>query len=255
VVGKPAEFMLANIADKFGLQRGQICMVGDRLDTDILFGKNGGLTTMLVLSGGCLFCVRACGLAAFGVDWVDGCRPVLLGGASGVGATGRAQSRQCVLGCCAGCRGRCDHQMSSWAPALAQAWPLTLCLLRPLRAAPALAGVTTEEQLLSPDNAIHPDCYMDDLAGLLEVQQVAAWSSFVSAAQFSAAQRTSWRACWRCSKSPPWCSGAAMLQRSAASTAQQATAGSPARSMSTAAPGYARRQQLPLPAQPPLIVL
>jgi hypothetical protein len=60
VVGKPAEFMLANIADKFGLQRGQICMVGDRLDTDILFGKNGGLTTMLVLSGGCLCSVRAC---------------------------------------------------------------------------------------------------------------------------------------------------------------------------------------------------
>lgn len=29
----------------------QICMVGDRLDTDILFGKNGGLTTMLCLSG------------------------------------------------------------------------------------------------------------------------------------------------------------------------------------------------------------
>ena len=51
MVGKPAEFMLANIADKFGLRRDQICMVGDRLDTDILFGKNGGLTTMLVLSG------------------------------------------------------------------------------------------------------------------------------------------------------------------------------------------------------------
>ncbi len=29
----------------------QICMCGDRLDTDVLFGKNGGLTTMLVLSG------------------------------------------------------------------------------------------------------------------------------------------------------------------------------------------------------------
>jgi hypothetical protein len=40
--------------------------------------------------------------------------------------------------------------------------------------AAAAAGVTTEEQLLSPDNAIHPDCYMDDLAGLLEVQKVAA---------------------------------------------------------------------------------
>jgi len=38
VVGKPAEFMLSNIAEKFGLQRNQICMVGDRLDTDILFG-------------------------------------------------------------------------------------------------------------------------------------------------------------------------------------------------------------------------
>jgi hypothetical protein len=51
-VGKPAEFMLDNIAKTFNLQRHQICMVGDRLDTDILFGKNGGLTTCLVLSGG-----------------------------------------------------------------------------------------------------------------------------------------------------------------------------------------------------------
>lgn len=51
VVGKPAEFMLADIANKFGLKRSQICMVGDRLDTDILFGADGGLTTMLVLSG------------------------------------------------------------------------------------------------------------------------------------------------------------------------------------------------------------
>ncbi|KAK9822700.1 hypothetical protein WJX81_003938 [Elliptochloris bilobata] len=51
VVGKPAEFMLANIATQFGLHRNQICMVGDRLDTDILFGQQGGLSTMLVLSG------------------------------------------------------------------------------------------------------------------------------------------------------------------------------------------------------------
>lgn len=51
MVGKPAEFMLENIANQFGLKRSQICMVGDRLDTDILFGQNGGLTTMLVLSG------------------------------------------------------------------------------------------------------------------------------------------------------------------------------------------------------------
>lgn len=51
IVGKPADFMLKSIADRFQLKREQICMVGDRLDTDILFGKNGGLTTCLVLSG------------------------------------------------------------------------------------------------------------------------------------------------------------------------------------------------------------
>lgn len=82
VVGKPAEFMLENIAHKFNLRREQICMVGDRLDTDILFGQNGGLTTMLCLS-----------------------------------------------------------------------------------------GVTTEGQLLSPENTIHPDTYVDSLAALLEVKQ------------------------------------------------------------------------------------
>jgi ribonucleotide monophosphatase NagD (HAD superfamily) len=35
-----------------GLQRGRACMVGDRLDTDILFGNSGGLkATLLVLTG------------------------------------------------------------------------------------------------------------------------------------------------------------------------------------------------------------
>ena len=33
------------------------------------------------------------------------------------------------------------------------------------------AGVTTEEQLLSPANGIHPDAYMESLACLLEVKQ------------------------------------------------------------------------------------
>ncbi|KAL4587999.1 hypothetical protein LXL04_000877 [Taraxacum kok-saghyz] len=35
----------------FGISKSQICMVGDRLDTDILFGQNGGCKTLLVLSG------------------------------------------------------------------------------------------------------------------------------------------------------------------------------------------------------------
>eukprot|EP00892_Ulva_mutabilis_P002659 jgi/Ulvmu1/12394/UM009_0040.1 len=51
VVGKPAAFMLEDIAAKFGLEPAQICMVGDRLDTDIQFGLRGGLSTALVLSG------------------------------------------------------------------------------------------------------------------------------------------------------------------------------------------------------------
>lgn len=82
VVGKPSYFMLDNIATQFGLNKDQICMVGDRLDTDILFGKNGGLTTTLVLS-----------------------------------------------------------------------------------------GVTTEETLLSPENTIHPDFYMDQLSSLLTIKE------------------------------------------------------------------------------------
>uniref|UniRef100_A0A7C9CCG6 phosphoglycolate phosphatase n=1 Tax=Opuntia streptacantha TaxID=393608 RepID=A0A7C9CCG6_OPUST len=51
VVGKPSTFMMDYLANKFGILKSQICMVGDRLDTDILFGQNGGCKTLLVLSG------------------------------------------------------------------------------------------------------------------------------------------------------------------------------------------------------------
>ncbi|XP_072092232.1 phosphoglycolate phosphatase 1A, chloroplastic isoform X1 [Arachis hypogaea] len=51
VVGKPSTFMMDYLANKFGIAKSQICMVGDRLDTDILFGQNGGCKTLLVLSG------------------------------------------------------------------------------------------------------------------------------------------------------------------------------------------------------------
>ncbi|KAE9448071.1 hypothetical protein C3L33_20033, partial [Rhododendron williamsianum] len=79
VVGKPSTFMMDYLANKydaeflshsymlirmfsndligefseytrFGIQKSQICMVGDRLDTDILFGQNGGCKTLLDFS-------------------------------------------------------------------------------------------------------------------------------------------------------------------------------------------------------------
>eukprot|EP01018_Ginkgo_biloba_P032696 Gb_28313 [translate_table: standard] len=51
VVGKPSTFMMDYLSKKFQISKSQICMVGDRLDTDILFGQNGGCKTLLVLSG------------------------------------------------------------------------------------------------------------------------------------------------------------------------------------------------------------
>lgn len=51
VVGKPNQPMLDCILDKHHLDRSKTCMIGDRLDTDILFGINGQLSTLLVLTG------------------------------------------------------------------------------------------------------------------------------------------------------------------------------------------------------------
>mmetsp|Transcript_62681 Transcript_62681/g.136122 ORF Transcript_62681/g.136122 Transcript_62681/m.136122 type:complete len:400 (-) Transcript_62681:230-1429(-) len=52
VVGKPAPLMIDYLAEKFNItDRHRICMVGDRLDTDIAFGNNNGLQTCLTLSG------------------------------------------------------------------------------------------------------------------------------------------------------------------------------------------------------------
>ena len=54
-MGKPAAFMLDYIADKFDLRRDQICMVGDRLDTDILFGARApAMSSSSSIRKGCL---------------------------------------------------------------------------------------------------------------------------------------------------------------------------------------------------------
>mmetsp|Transcript_18649 Transcript_18649/g.53068 ORF Transcript_18649/g.53068 Transcript_18649/m.53068 type:complete len:106 (+) Transcript_18649:422-739(+) len=51
VVGKPSLLMIEYLESKYGVDRKRICMVGDRLDTDVLFGTDNGLKSLLVLSG------------------------------------------------------------------------------------------------------------------------------------------------------------------------------------------------------------
>ncbi|KAH8486123.1 hypothetical protein H0E87_027555 [Populus deltoides] len=51
VVGKPSTFMMDFLLQKFHINTSNMCMVGDRLNTDILFGQNAGCKTLLVLSG------------------------------------------------------------------------------------------------------------------------------------------------------------------------------------------------------------
>ncbi|XP_050792034.1 SH3 domain-binding protein 1 [Gopherus flavomarginatus] len=51
VVGKPNTYMFDCIVERFGVDPSSTLMVGDRLETDILFGKNCGLATVLTLTG------------------------------------------------------------------------------------------------------------------------------------------------------------------------------------------------------------
>lgn len=51
VIGKPSRFMFECISSQFGLDPARSLMIGDRLETDVLFGSNCGLTTVLTLTG------------------------------------------------------------------------------------------------------------------------------------------------------------------------------------------------------------
>ncbi|KAL1678549.1 HAD-like domain-containing protein [Schizophyllum commune] len=50
-IGKPSSAMWDAVRVSSKLPQGRTLMVGDRLDTDIAFGKSGGVGTLLVLSG------------------------------------------------------------------------------------------------------------------------------------------------------------------------------------------------------------
>ncbi|PHT54501.1 Phosphoglycolate phosphatase 1A, chloroplastic [Capsicum baccatum] len=49
-VGKPSTFLMDFLLQKYKITTSRMCMVGDRLDTDILFGQNAGCRTLLVFS-------------------------------------------------------------------------------------------------------------------------------------------------------------------------------------------------------------
>jgi HAD superfamily hydrolase (TIGR01450 family) len=51
IVGKPSPIILGVALAALGAEAGECVMVGDRIETDILMGRQGGLATVLVLSG------------------------------------------------------------------------------------------------------------------------------------------------------------------------------------------------------------
>ena len=51
VIGKPNPYIVQAAAERFGCRLEELCMVGDRLYTDIACGVNAGVDTALVLTG------------------------------------------------------------------------------------------------------------------------------------------------------------------------------------------------------------
>ena len=51
IVGKPGTAMGEGLERRLGIPRARMCMTGDRMHTDIRFGNNCGMHTVLVLSG------------------------------------------------------------------------------------------------------------------------------------------------------------------------------------------------------------
>ena len=50
-VGKPSSWLMQRILQKYGLEARRTVMIGDRLDTDIMLGVNGGTDSILVCTG------------------------------------------------------------------------------------------------------------------------------------------------------------------------------------------------------------
>jgi ribonucleotide monophosphatase NagD (HAD superfamily) len=50
-VGKGGSWLLPFLCEQYDILPSQACIIGDRLDTDIALGRQGGLQTVLPLSG------------------------------------------------------------------------------------------------------------------------------------------------------------------------------------------------------------
>jgi len=50
-IGKPSQWLMELMVNEYGLDRTRTLMVGDKLETDILFGTRAKMDTLLVLSG------------------------------------------------------------------------------------------------------------------------------------------------------------------------------------------------------------
>jgi HAD superfamily hydrolase (TIGR01450 family) len=59
-MGKPSPAAMPLIEERTGLRAEQMCMIGDRLYTDIAFGNRSGAVSVLVLTGGTNAAEAAC---------------------------------------------------------------------------------------------------------------------------------------------------------------------------------------------------
>lgn len=60
--GKGGAWLFPFLMQRYALDPTRTAVVGDRLDTDIAMGKQGGLVTILPLTGAAMVaCTRACG--------------------------------------------------------------------------------------------------------------------------------------------------------------------------------------------------
>ncbi|WP_100401680.1 HAD-IIA family hydrolase [Bacillus sp. FJAT-42315] len=51
VIGKPSAYYINKVQEKLNISKDKCLIIGDRLETDILMGKNNGISTCLVLTG------------------------------------------------------------------------------------------------------------------------------------------------------------------------------------------------------------